>query len=324
MLAAISLVVAPSAYLVPFVPTTARATRACVRLDEAAVAATAPEEEASVTTEDVVAAAVEEEAAPAPPSVEDEIRALASSNAIEFLSSEAVSKLKEIEKDFNVPDAAALKEQLHGSWQLLSASDAFSGMTGSAQETWQKPLGHVQTFRKPDPMDLFSGDKDKLFFMETTEVVGCAQFGATSTATIKGGFSISDDLGVVESYTKKVLDGMTIFEEGMALNVWEPVYVSESVRVARTKSGDYRVYEKVEPSVAAESIKFYAATKIDIDPDAGPQVTEEEEEEEYDDPNIPEWQKRIDKLDGTKRTKNGTPIINHGTDRFGGGGSQTR
>ena len=43
----------------------------------------------------------------------------------------------------------------------------------------------------------------------------------------------------------------------------------------------------------------------------------EQEEEEWDDPNIPAWQKRIDKADGVKRTKNGTPIRQDGP--IGGG-----
>jgi len=41
-----------------------------------------------------------------------------------------------------------------------------------------------------------------------------------------------------------------------------------------------------------------------------PQQADEDEDDPDDD--RPAWQKRIDKADGIKRTKNGTPIINHG------------
>ena len=52
----------------------------------------------------------------------------------------------------------------------------------------------------------------------------------------------------------------------------------------------------------------------------------EESDEDEDDPNDdrPLWQKRIDKADGIKRTKNGTPIINHGPIGGGGGGPPQR
>ena len=309
------LVVLPS-LLLPFAPPP----RASVRLDEAAVAEPAP------TADEDAAAAVAEAAVP---TIEDEIRALITSNAIELSSTEAFSKLKEIEKDHGVKgaDAAEIKDQLVGSWKLAAASDAFYGVTGNAAQTYTKPLGHVQYFRKPDPMDIFSGNKDKLFFMETVEVIGNALKGTTSTAAIKGGFSISPDLGVVESYTKKEVDGRVVGEELMDLQAWQCVYMSETMRVCRTKGGDYRVYDKVDADAAAAEVARLAGTAVEIDEEAvaaeaakAAAAKKATEEEEYDDPNIPAWQKRIDKLDGTKRTANGTPIVNHGPDRFGGGG----
>ena len=75
---------------------------------------------------------------------------------------------------------------------------------------------------------------------------------------------------------------------------------------------------QVEEDAAAEAVAKMMATNVPIDPEAG-KDEEEEEEEEYDDPNIPAWQKRIDKADGVKRTKNGTPIRQDGP--IGGGPS---
>ena len=67
------------------------------------------------------------------------------------------------------------------------------------------------------------------------------------------------------------------------------------------------------PAAAASTPSILAGTmRSDVDPDAvWPEDAVVEEDEEEDDPNDdrPLWQKRIDKADGIKRTKNGTPIL---------------
>ena len=165
-------------------------------------------------------------------------------------------------------------------------------------------------------MALFGGDKDKLFFMESVEVVGDAMRGLTAMISIKGGFSVSPELRVAETYTKKMVDSNVVSEDSMMLNTWDCVYISDTMRVCRTGGGAYRVYDKVGEDEAAQAVAAMSATNIPIDPEAGKEE-EEEEEEEWDDPNIPAWQKRIDKADGVKRTKNGTPIRQDGP--IGGG-----
>ena len=283
--------------------------RAMVRMDEAAPAEAPAEEKkpaASVTIKK-----------PEPKPAEQTIRDLVASGAIEVQSTEAFSKLKKIEQDFDrTQDPAAFKAQLIGSWKLAAASDAFWGVTNSAPKNYQKPLGHVQIFSKPDPMALFSGDKDKLFFMETVEVVGCAMRGVTAMVSIKGGFSVSPELKVAETYTKKVVNEDVVEENGMSLNAWDCIYMTDSLRVCRSSGGAYRVYDKVDEDAAAQEVAKMMGTNIPIDPEAGKEE-QQEEEEEYDDPNIPAWQKRIDKADGVKRTKNGTPIRQDGP--IGGG-----
>lgn len=230
MLAIVAGVSTPSLLISHVVPWNNNApTRRVVRMDEAASGA-------SVTIKK-----------PEPKPAEEVIRGLVASGAIEVQSTEAVSKLKKIGQDFDSKqDPAAFKEQLIGSWKLAAASDAFWGVTASAPKNYQKPLGHVQIFSKPDPMALFSGDKDKLFFMETVEVVGCAMRGVTAMISLKGGFAVSSDLRVAETYTKKVVNEDVVEENGMTLSAWDCIYMTDSLRVIHSSaSGAYRVYDKV-------------------------------------------------------------------------------
>ena len=103
---------------------------------------------------------------------------------------------------------------------------------------------------------------------------------------------------------------------------WSCSYISDTLRVCKLGDGSRRVYARVEPAAAEAEIKRLGSLAVSIDSDMVMAWKMEEAAkkraqgpgEEEDDPNDnrPMWQKRIDKADGIKRTKNGTPIINHG------------
>mmetsp|Transcript_35486 Transcript_35486/g.60835 ORF Transcript_35486/g.60835 Transcript_35486/m.60835 type:complete len:316 (-) Transcript_35486:270-1217(-) len=270
-----------------------------------------------VPTETVSDAPSEDPAPATEPTLEEQFLAMAAAPDGWADGSGLKAKLAELEKQYDSgQDPAAVKALLHGSWKLVSSTDASVSLTGSAPKSYTKTLGHVQSFRKPDPMDVFSGNKDKLFFMETTEVVANEKVGSSLTACIKGGFEVKPAGAVAEAYTTREVEGLSQEGPFASYNRWTCAYLSEAVRVCRLASGAVRVYEKVDATAAKAEVSRLASALVTIDPEAGADELVEEEEE-YDDPNIPAWQKRIDKLDGTKRTKDGTPIINHGPGRFG-------
>jgi len=216
-------------------------------------------------------------------------------------------------------DAANFKSDLVGSWKLLlETGDSNAGVTGCAGPWYSSVLGQTQTFLKPDPMAIFSGNKDALYFMETVEVIANAKEGSATAASVKGGFIISPDLSVIESYTRRE-HGSHLFPELLpaATNEWSCTYLSSTMRVSLSSEGSsYRVYERVEYSEAEEAVKELLQTSVEVDPEAVAEdvVEEAEEVNPEDDPNDdrPMWQKRIDKADGVKRTAAGTPINNWG------------
>ena len=129
------------------------------RLSEASVAEPAEEiAEAPVAVE--APATVE---APAAVTPEDEIRSIATKwmAADEGTRIAMLSKLGEFKFDTS-PDVAAYKSNLVGSWNLLLASDSQKAVTGCAPEWYSSVLGQTQTFRKPDPMAIFAGNKGAL------------------------------------------------------------------------------------------------------------------------------------------------------------------
>jgi len=235
-------------------------------------------------------------------SEEEQYRAMASNGEFSALA-ERLGKTSSL-------DAVAVREQLFGTWKLVGASHADVSLSGSAGK-WERALGHTQTFRKPDPMDIFSGDPEALFFLTTTEVVADTKAGSSSTAKVKGRFEVVGAGDVVESYSRREVGGAV--QDGARLsNSWTCVHVGDTLRVCRLADGGLRVYDRVEVAEAEAAISKLSAEPVKLDPAAALEdIVEEVEEEEVIDTR-PAWQKRIDEADGIKRTANGTPIITHG------------
>ena len=248
--------------------------------------------------------------------------------------------LNKLEGDFGKgeQEPTAIKEQLVGTWKLLLTASGdkllTSGLSGAAKgPKYGRVASHFQTFKKPDPMAIFGeGGPDAKLFMETTEVSVDTVEGKSDTTSVKGGFSVGrlsgGDLDVVEYYSVKVssgLGGVDVREEVDTIkpNSWSCTYVSPSLRVCKLLDGTKRVYAKVDGDEALEEIKRLGGLKVNKDPMAAMAYKAElaakakkaAPSDDEDDPNDdrPLWQKRIDKADGVKRTKNGTPIR---TDNF--------
>lgn len=253
-------------------------------------------------------------APPAP--TEEEIGEISRAYAAadEATRASTITKLKRVTGFDANQGAAAFKEQLTGSWQCLAASDGEAGLSGFADKSYLKATGHTQTFKKPDPMDIFAQDKSKLYFMESTEVVANAKDGAVRFASIKGGFTINDALGVIESYTFREFAGAEQ-PDGLLFNRWSCNFLSDTLRVCKSDDGAIRVYEKLADEAAAKAhIATLLGETVDVDPEKVWAEDEVANDEPEDDPNDtrPAWQKRIDEADGIKRTANGTPINNFG------------
>jgi len=251
--------------------------------------------------------------------MEDRIRTMVTSWDAADKESRATmaAQLESMEFDSS-QDPAAFKSELIGCWKLLLATgDDDSGVTGCSPQWYSSVLGQAQTFMKPDPMAIFSGNKDSLYFMETVEVIADAKQGSATRASVKGGFTVSPDLSVVESYTRRE-HGSLLEPELLpaASNGWVPTFLGPSIRVSRAADGSMRVYEKVEAAAAETAIRELLKTSVAVDPNAAAEdvVEEPAEIDPEDDPNDdrPAWQKRIDKADGIKRTAAGTPINNWG------------
>lgn len=234
-----------------------------------------------------------------------------------------MDKLNQLQADFDPSsDPLVIKEKLLGSWKLLVTGEDDEtlkvGMSGYAAKGYNTVIGHYQTFRKPDPMDIFNiGGITPL--LETVEVITNKKEGTVAAATIKGGFQVAtisnDELGCVEMYTKKEFGGQGEVEATFTPKRWQVAYISDTLRICKLLDGSTRVYAKVDESAIADDVKRLTGAEVEIDPDAylEDEVPESEDEEEEDpDDDRPMWQKRIDKADGVKRTKNGTPIL---TDR---------
>jgi len=241
---------------------------------------------------------------------------------------EAMKQLAELEAKFDQTQApAAIKEMLIGSWKCLVAFDAdplrTSGLAGLPANGFApacRLVGQLQTYRKPDPMDILNGVSDRKL-LETTEVVLDSRTGATSTSTIQGGYTVdrlsSGGIDVVEYYS--VREPASDVE--LRPNSWSCAYISPMLRSCKLADGSRRVYARVEAVAAAAAMERLGKLPVKVDPamvaawnaaEAAKQKKGGDEEEDDPNDNRPMWQKRIDKADGIKRTKNGTPIINHG------------
>lgn len=310
-------------------------------------AAAAEGEAAAAEDESAAAASKVTIKAPKPATPEESIQSVVASwpTADSAAKASGMSKLARLAKDFDVnQDPKQFKEALIGSWKLVAADDAdavsTAGLSGFAAKPFGRVAGQFQAFSKPDPMDIFSGGAKDKFFMETSEVVVDAKEGSASLATLKGGFQVlppgaNSELGVVEYYSRRERDGAVESAEAevVAPNRWACTFLSATFRVCRMANGKLRVYEKVSADEAAAELQRLQAQDVAVDADAVAAWEEEQrlareaaaaDDEDEDDPNDtrPMWQKRIDKADGIKRTKNGTPIINHGP--IGGGGGPPR
>ena len=153
-------------------------------------------------------------------------------------------------------------------------------------------------------------------------MIANAKSGSSSTAVLKGGFSVNEDLSVVESYGTRVFGGEVHEEVPPATHSWVCTFLSDTLRICKATDGTVRVYDKVDAAAANAEIARLLALTVDVDPEAAAEDEVEEDPEPLDpmdDPNDtrPAWQKRIDAADGIKRTANGTPINNWGP--IGGG-----
>jgi len=305
--------------------------------DEPSAEAAAPADglsaDETIDVADAAEAEEAEEAADEP--IVDEVDKLLSCTPSGW-GGDCLAKIEALEEGFDkTQDAAALREQLLGSWKLLvddSEVRRGAGLAGQAEKPWTTVVGQFQTFRKPDPLDILNGNLAKAPLLETTEVVADTRVGTTVTAALKGGYQISKLTsanglpGVVEYYTSRQVGGSSD-ELELAPNRWSCSYVSPTLRVCKQEDGSKarRVYAKVEPAAAQDDIARLGKLEVGVDKAAVAAYKAEEEakakakakaasDEDEDDPNDdrPMWQKRIDKADGIKRTKNGTPIINHG------------
>jgi len=308
------LVVVPSFWVSQLRPTHCHLARCHLHLSEPAVVAEPAEAEAMTAVDEGG-----EEAAQGP-TEEDEIRTMSASwgSADKDAKAAITAKLAAMSSFDVSQDAGVFKAELVGSWKLLLATDEEeSGVTGCAPKWYSSILGQTQTFQKPDPMAIFSGDKDSLYFMETIEVIANAKEGTATWASVKGGFTVSPDLSVVESYTRRE-HGSVVESELLpaATNGWTCSFLSPTLRISRAADGSMRVYEKVDAKAAQEEVRQLLKTQVAIDEVAAAEdvVQQVEEVDPEDDPNDdrPLWQKRIDKADGVKRTAAGTPINNWG------------
>jgi hypothetical protein len=105
-----------------------------------------------------------------------------------------IERLAEFEDGFTtLPDAAAIKAELVGTWKLLVTSEedgvlGGGGVSGTADDEYKRVVAQYQSFRLPSPDDILTGN---VFFMETSEVVIDVRLGSANMATVKGGFSIT-------------------------------------------------------------------------------------------------------------------------------------
>ena len=105
-----------------------------------------------------------------------------------------IERLAEFEDGFTtLPDAAAIKAELVGTWKLLVTSEedgvlGGGGVSGTADDEYKRVVAQYQSFRLPSPDDILTGN---VFFMETSEVVIDVRLGSANLATVKGGFSIT-------------------------------------------------------------------------------------------------------------------------------------
>lgn len=237
-----------------------------------------------------------------------------------------MAKLLILESSFDATPQA-VNDALIGSWKLLVASDAdgvrkcgLAGVPSSKYERACRVVGHFQSFRQPDPMDILNGKADQPL-LATTEVAIDTKDGSTFSATVEGGFAVgslsSSGLDVVEYYSaRRPADGYT---SSLAPNSWSCVYISDTLRSCKMSDGSRRVYAKVDADAAAAEIARLSGLTAAVDSDmvmawkleeaAKARAKSPDEEEDDPDDNRPAWQKRIDKADGIKRTKNGTPIL---------------
>jgi len=252
-------------------------------------------------------------------------------------SGELKGEVAKLEAEFDqTQEAAAVKDLLIGTWKLVLAPRAdrlrASGLAGKAAGNYARLVGQTQTFRKPDPMDILSGNGKKPF-MEVSEVAINIVDGKSVASSLYGGFTLgalsSGKLDVVEYYANRAEGGAQLTaDDGIAPNSWTCAHVGPTFRVCKLVDGSSRVYVRVDEEEAKAEMSRLAG--LDVAVDKAAKVAWELEqaakakksEEPEDDPNDtrPIWQKRIDKEDGVKRTKNGTPIINHGPVGGGGGG----
>jgi len=219
-------------------------------------------------------------------------------------------------------DADALKDALVGTWKLLVTSEKDivmgAGATGLAGPVYAHVVGHFQTIRKPDPMDIITGSLD---FLETSEVAADRKDGKALRAAAKGGFKVEEEGGklrVSEYYSKSDVAGAQVERLGHSYTC---TYVGDGLRVCTLADGARRVYAKVEAEAAGAELARLAALDVPVDPKAKAawdaeqalqEAIKKKRGEPEDDPNDdrPIWQKRVDdeaKRDGRYNGAQGKP-----------------
>jgi len=239
-----------------------------------------------------------------------------------------IARLAEFEDGFDGGrDTAIIKDQLIGTWKLLFTSEpngapASGGVSGMSATPYSRVVAQYQSFRKPDPMDILTGNTE---FMETTEVIINVKEGSSAVATVKGGFRVdppSDDDAsdgtqamVTEYYSKRGAEETT----DVPPNDWGCAFVSDELRICRLPDGGRRTYAKVDPAQAQAEVARLRALAVERDAAAASHfeamealrkamMNTEPEEDPNDD--RPIWQKRLDeeaKRDGRYNGAQGKP-----------------
>jgi len=224
---------------------------------------------------------------------------------------ERLSKMEE-EHDANGMDAPMVKEALTGCWKLMATTEPdgvlAAGVSGLADSPYALVTAQYQTFRKPDPMDVLTGNT---FFMETSEVVVDVLGGNSSVATARGGFRVEAGSSggaqeVTEYYSRLELDGQQAAEVPEEQSRWACVYLSREWRICGLPDGSRRTYAKVDGAAAREEMDRLRGLTVPIDPAAAAQWVAANAKAPPPPPPVdtrPKWQRETE--DGGRFTRNG-------------------
>jgi len=187
-----------------------------------------------------------------------------------------IERLAEFEDSYTGgADADVVKDALVGTWKLLVTSEKdgvlAEGVSGMAAGPYSRVLAQYQTLRKPDPMDILTGNT---VFMTTSELVINVKNGTSEVVTVQGGFQVEaaeaegEAAQVTEYYLKRETDGVSEAEPEVASNVWGCAFTSPGLRICRLADGSRRTYAKVDADAAQAELTRLRALDVRVDPAA--------------------------------------------------------